>query len=118
MRSFPGILLDGFPRTVAQAETLDQVRAGAVRVAIQLVVPTVTVLRRLAWRGRPDDRPDVLRVRLAAYLAETRPVLAWFDARGVLQSADGNQPHAAVTADLLDLIEEAGVVAAPALEYC
>jgi len=112
------IVLDGFPRTVAQAETLERLRPGGIRLAIELGVPTLTVLRRLAWRGRTDDRPDVLRARLASYERDTRPLLSWFAARGMLQRADGNQRHANVTADLLDLIEGVGVVAAPALECC
>ena len=112
------VVLDGFPRTVAQAETLDRLRPGGVRLAIVLVVPTLTVLRRLAWRGRTDDRPEVLRARLASYERDTRPLLSWFAARGMLQRADGNQRHAAVTAALLDLVEGVGIVTAPALECC
>jgi adenylate kinase len=113
-----GVLLDGFPRTVSQAERLERLRPGAVRLAIEFVVPTLTVLRRLALRGRTDDRPDVLRTRLASYERDTRPLLAWYEARGMLQLVDGNRRHAAVTGALIDLIEGVGAAAAPALEYC
>jgi adenylate kinase len=111
------VLLDGFPRTVAQAEALEDLRRGAVRLAIEFVVPTLTVLRRLALRGRTDDRPDVLRARLASYERDTRPLLAWYETRGMLQLVDGNRRPAAVMSALIDLIEGAGATAAPALKY-
>jgi adenylate kinase len=113
-----GVLLDGFPRTVAQADALEDLRPGAVRLAIEFVVPTLTVLRRLALRGRTDDRPDVLRARLASYERDTRPLLAWYETRGMLQLVDGNRRPAAVMFALIDLIEGVGATAAPALEYC
>jgi len=112
-----GVLLDGFPRTVAQADALEDLRPGAMRLAIEFVVPTLTVLRRLALRGRTDDHPDVLRARLASYERDTRPLLAWYQSRGKLQLVDGNRRPGAVTSALLDLIEGVGGAAVPALEY-
>ena len=113
----PGVLLDGFPRTVAQAVALEELRPGGVRLAIELVVPTLILMRRLALRGRTDDRPDVLRTRLASYERETRPLLAWFEARGRLQLIDGTRRHSAVTTALLDIID--GIdAAAPAAAQC
>ncbi len=114
----PGVLLDGFPRTVAQAVALEELRPGGVRLAIELVVPTLILMRRLALRGRTDDRPEVLRTRLASYERETRPLLAWFEARGRLQLIDGNRRHTAVTTALLDVIDGIDTAAQTAVQCC
>jgi adenylate kinase len=93
----PVVLLDGFPRTLGQAETLEQMQPGAVRLAILLTVPLATVLERLASRGRDDDEDDALCERLSSFERDTWPMLAWYDWRGYLVAVDGDQPQADVT---------------------
>ena len=88
----PGFILDGFPRTVAQAEALDAAltadRRPLQRVLL-LAVPEAALIERLRARGRPDDRPDVLQHRLQVYHAETEPLIVHYARRGRLRSIDG-----------------------------
>ncbi|MGD0900193.1 MAG: adenylate kinase [Thermoguttaceae bacterium] len=87
-----GYLLDGFPRTIAQAEALDALlarRATPLDVVLELRVPEEELFQRLASRGRADDRPEVIRQRLVAYRKQTEPLLEYYDARRLLVSIDG-----------------------------
>jgi adenylate kinase len=87
-----GYLLDGFPRTVAQAEALDGALAQKrtpLDAVLQLEVAEDELFRRLAGRGRADDTPDVIRQRLVAYRQQTEPLLDYYAGRGLLKSIDG-----------------------------
>jgi adenylate kinase len=87
-----GYLLDGFPRTIAQAEALDRMLAEKTTpldVVLELKVPEDELFRRLAGRGRADDTPDVIRQRLVAYRKQTEPLLEYYGRRGALKSIDG-----------------------------
>jgi len=87
-----GYLLDGFPRTIAQAEALDHLLAGRntpLDVVLELQVPGEELFRRLAGRGRADDTPEVIRQRLVAYNQQTEPLLDYYGRRGLLQTIDG-----------------------------
>jgi adenylate kinase len=87
-----GYLLDGFPRTIAQAEALDAMLAQKrtpLDVVLELKVPEEELFKRLAGRGRADDTPEVIRQRLVAYRKQTEPLLAYYTGRGLLKSIDG-----------------------------
>jgi adenylate kinase len=87
-----GYLLDGFPRTIAQAEGLDAMLkqdGTPLDVVLELRVPEEELFRRLAGRGRADDRPEVIRQRLVAYRNQTEPLLDYYTKRGLLKSIDG-----------------------------
>ena len=87
-----GYLLDGFPRTIAQAEALDVMLAGQgtpLDVVLELQVPEEDLFQRLAGRGRADDKPDVIRQRLVAYRKQTEPLLEYYGSRALLKSVDG-----------------------------
>jgi len=87
-----GYLLDGFPRTIAQAEALDKMLAEKctpLDVVLELRVPEEELFRRLAGRGRADDAPEVIRQRLAAYRKQTEPLLEYYGRKGSLVSIDG-----------------------------
>jgi adenylate kinase len=87
-----GYLLDGFPRTIAQAEALDVMLAKKgtpLDVVLELKVPEAELFKRLAGRGRADDTPEVIRQRLVAYRKQTEPLLAYYSKRGLLKSIDG-----------------------------
>ncbi len=87
-----GYLLDGFPRTIAQAEALDRMLAekgASLDVVLELQVPEEELFRRLAGRGRADDSPEVIRQRLVAYREQTEPLLDYYAKKGLLRSVDG-----------------------------
>lgn len=87
-----GYLLDGFPRTIAQAEALDVMLAEKntpLDVVLELQVPEEELFRRLAGRGRTDDKPEVIRQRLVAYRNQTAPLLDYYAQRGLLRSVSG-----------------------------
>ena len=87
-----GYLLDGFPRTIAQAEALDAMLADKgtpLDVVLELRVPDEEIKRRLAGRGRADDKPEVIDQRLVAYRNQTEPLLYYYGRKGLLRTIDG-----------------------------
>jgi adenylate kinase len=88
-----GFLLDGFPRTVTQAEALEQglnARGKELDQAVLLDVPDEEVVKRLASRGRQDDDPDVVRERMRVYHESTEPLVGFYADRGLLTRVDGS----------------------------
>ena len=110
-----GFVLDGFPRTEAQAEALaDLLAPEGVDVAVELRVPSEVVLARLAGRrqaagaaARRDDDDGVVARRLARHDADAAPVAAWFADRGLLVTVDGVGSTEEVTARILSAVEAA-----------
>ena len=128
-----GFLLDGFPRTVPQAEALGGFTA--IDVAIDLQVPEEVVLERISSRRvcqscgriysvevppasdwtcdtcggevvqRADDTPEAVAKRLAAYATETQPTIDWYEAAGVLVDVDGLGTPDEVTERLIAAID-------------
>ncbi len=108
-----GFILDGFPRTVAQAQALDELlakKAMKLDAIIELKVDENALLARIEKRAaetlaaggtvRADDNPDAFRVRLTAYREQTAPVSAYYASHGVLKTVDGMAPIDQVTAAL------------------
>ena len=85
-----GFILDGFPRTAAQAEGLAaMLEPDGVDLAVDLEVPDEVVIERMLSRGRADDTEEAIRRRLDLYNEQTSPLLDWFEARGRLLHVDG-----------------------------
>lgn len=96
-----GYVLDGFPRTVEQAEAAHAVARElgvGVQVAVHLDVPIDELVRRLLSRGRgADDTADVIEHRLAVYAERTRPMLAYYAERERLVTVNGARPESEVS---------------------
>ena len=108
-----GFLLDGYPRTVAQVETLDGELEAAGRpldavVSLQADVDEVVarLLKRAEIEGRSDDNEDTIRVRLQEYAEKTAPLLDIYRDRGVLVEVDGLGPIDEVSARLFDALDK------------
>ena len=132
-----GFVLDGFPRTVAQAEALDKLLDVRDAVAIvSIEVPEATLVDRLGGRRicvkcgwsppsgvtecercggqlvrRKDDTVDVVRERLRVYERDTQPLLDFYHARAGFRAVDGDQTPDAVAADIAAAV--ASVTGAP-----
>ncbi len=99
-----GFLLDGYPRTPGQADALAEAAGDQLDLAINLDVPVDEVTSRMMARGREDDTPESIGRRLELYEAETAPLIAWFEDRGILAVVDGMGTEDAVFARLDALI--------------
>lgn len=91
-----GVIMDGFPRTVAQAEAVDELlsaRADKVDAVITFDVPEDELVRRILGRagdeGRSDDTAETIRRRLAVYERETEPVIDFYRNRGIVKEILG-----------------------------
>jgi adenylate kinase len=106
-----GWILDGFPRTVAQAAFFDKLlcevgtegsKSGkdcALR-AVNLDVPDNVLVTRLLSRGRQDDNEETIRRRLQVYREQTEPLIEFYSSREQLVAVDGDRDMEVVTAEL------------------
>lgn len=108
-----GVIFDGFPRTVDQAQALDAMLADKGRplaAVIQMTVDEEELVNRLNSRiaetiaagkeVRPDDNEETLRKRLGVYRDQTAPILPYYEAEGLLRKVDGMQGIEDVTAQI------------------
>jgi adenylate kinase len=110
----PGFLLDGYPRTLAQVDELEQMlaaRGHALDAVVELEADAEEVVRRLVARGeaqgRSDDAEDVIRRRLAVFEEQTAPLAKVYEQRGLLRKVDGLGPVAEVTQRVLAALQTA-----------
>ena len=83
-----GVLLDGFPRTTAQAEALAAI-VGHVDGVLNLDVPIEAVTQRMLARNRDDDTEESIARRLSLYEEQTAPLLSWYEEHGEVATVDG-----------------------------
>ena len=111
----PGFLLDGYPRTLDQVETLDGFLTGRdeeLDAVVSLLADSDAVvdrlLKRAATEGRADDKEDTIRVRLQVYTDQTAPLLEVFRSRGLLVEVDGLGPVPEVSERLFKALDGRG----------
>lgn len=139
--SIHGFIFDGFPRTIPQAETLDEIlkrRGFGLPQVVEFKIDAEKLLHRVAGRWtcsvggetyniyerppkvpgicdrdggklvqRPDDRPEVVKDRLAAYERQTRPLVDYYQRLGVLEAVDGSASVEEVSRALQEILKRA-----------
>ncbi len=107
-----GAIFDGYPRTVAQAESLEMILAetgGKLEVVLFIDVPDEAIVTRLVKRAeaekRADDTPETVRERLRVYREKTAPLAERYQKAGVLVTIDGDRPIDVVAADVRGAVQ-------------
>jgi adenylate kinase len=111
-----GFVLDGFPRTMAQAEALDSMLSEIDRplsVVFELQVPDEVAIERLSRRseeeGRADDTPEAIQKRIDLYHQETEPLVSHYRLAGHLVGIHGDRPENEVFAEIQQALDQARV---------
>ena len=102
-----GFMLDGFPRTLPQAEGLDKLLVGMdqpLDIVLFLDVDYGEIMQRLLARKRADDNEDTIRKRLQVYEAETAPLIDYYKAKGNLRSVQGTGTVDEITARIFKVL--------------
>jgi adenylate kinase len=102
-----GFILDGFPRTVPQAQALDAMLAELQRpldAVLYLQVDRQSLLDRLGQRHRQDDRPDIADHRIDVFLDQTAPLIGYYRDQGKLRLIDAARPPELVAAAIEDVV--------------
>ncbi|MGB1251964.1 MAG: adenylate kinase [Candidatus Promineifilaceae bacterium] len=103
-----GALLDGFPRSPAQAEALDELLgdlssdvSAALVIHVEQEELVARLLKRAVEQGRADDNEETIRTRMRVYDESTAPLIAFYEARGLVRRVNGQQSVEAVNAALM-----------------
>ncbi|MBO5824230.1 MAG: adenylate kinase [Prevotella sp.] len=107
-----GIIFDGFPRTIPQAEALKKMldeRGHKVAAMIELDVPEDELMTRLIKRGeqsgRADDNEETIKKRLAVYHNQTAPLVEWYKQEGIHNHIDGLGSLERIFGDIAEVID-------------
>lgn len=107
-----GVIFDGFPRTIAQAEALNAMlaeRGHAVAAMIELDVPEAELMKRLIKRGqesgRSDDNEETIKKRLDVYHNQTSPLIDWYEKEGIHNHIDGLGELDRIFKDICEVVD-------------
>ena len=111
-RDHRGVIFDGFPRTIPQAEALKKMlseRGDSVAAMIELDVPEDELMKRLLLRGqqsgRADDNEETIKKRLVVYHSQTQPLIDWYRQEGLHHHIDGLGSLERIFADICSVVE-------------
>ena len=114
-RDHRGVIFDGFPRTIPQAEALKAMlaeRGDAVSAMLELDVPEDELMKRLILRGqqsgRADDNEATIRKRLVVYHEQTQPLIEWYKQEGLHHHIDGLGDLDRIFQDICKVIDALG----------
>lgn len=114
VKGVDGFLLDGFPRTLAQAQALDELLArngSEVTAVVSIMIPDEMIIERIRHRatieGRADDaNVDTIKNRIATYHRQTEPEIAYYDAKGKYYQADGVGTIEEVRSRIFEIVDK------------
>ena len=108
-----GVIFDGFPRTIPQAEALKVMlseRGDRIAAMIELDVPEEELMKRLLLRGqqsgRADDNEETIKKRLVVYHSQTQPLIEWYKAEGLHYHINGFGDLDRIFADICEVIDK------------
>ena len=108
-----GVIFDGFPRTIPQAEALKKMldeRGDKVAAMIELDVPEDELMKRLILRGqqsgRADDNEETIKKRLVVYHSQTQPLIEWYKKEGIHYHINGLGDLDRIFADISEVIDK------------
>lgn len=111
-KDIPGVIFDGFPRTIPQAEALKKMlaeRGHKVAAMIELDVPEEELMKRLVLRGqqsgRSDDNEETIKKRLDVYHNQTSPLIEWYSNEGIHHHINGLGELDRIFADICTVID-------------
>ena len=101
-----GFVLDGFPRTINQAEGLDSLLGYSQKISyvLRIKVDEKDILKRLIDRGRSDDKPEIIKNRFKSYNSQTEPLIPYYEERRILYNINGMQEVKKVFEDIKNVI--------------
>ena len=106
---YSGVILDGFPRTINQAASLDSKikdSGASISAVIYLDISDEKIISRLQSRGRNDDKPNLIKNRLSVYRKQTEPLLGFYGEKKLLESVNGDQGLGEVNDNILNVLKE------------
>jgi adenylate kinase len=111
-RGHKGVIFDGFPRTISQAEALKKMldeRGDKIAAMIELDVPENELMTRLIKRGqmsgRADDNEETIKKRLVVYHSQTQPLIEWYKQEGLHHHINGLGTLERIFADIQKVID-------------
>ena len=111
-RGHKGVIFDGFPRTIPQAEALKKMlseRGDKVAAMLELDVPEDELMKRLVLRGqqsgRADDNEETIKKRLTVYHQQTQPLIEWYKQEGLHHHIDGLGELERIFSDICNVID-------------
>ena len=111
-RAHKGVIFDGFPRTIPQAEALKAMlseRGDKVAAMLELDVPEDELMKRLILRGqqsgRADDNEETIKKRLVVYHSQTQPLIEWYKQEGLHHYINGSGPLERIFGDIQKVID-------------